>query len=415
MKNNEAVKRELLESALWKLVQEQSFYGALLQEVTIKYSDRVPTACIYFNKKQGNFNIDINFNYFSNLKLLQRSAVLFHEILHFSHKHLIRFGTYNKDTAMLQNIAADIAINQLIDNLPEGCVKVDQFKASNGAKFPEMRTYEEYFKLLQNNSSSKYGGDEKDGKLGKPVKAGKGTNDEVLKDYKPFDQHDWEELTEAEREDMLKEAEKVCKRTIEKSQFGYSTVPDAIQDLIKEIEVSLSKINYKSILAMAIKKSISVNDKARTWNRPSKRFGTYAPGTKAATTPQLSIFVDTSGSISHQEINEFLTFINGLLKVGAKKCELGFWHTELYKIIPFKMNVQITDKDTETGGTDPNTVLNYINKNRPNLSVILTDGFFSNDFNKIRSLPKELVWVISKNGEVNHPYKSTIGKTVKLS
>ncbi len=383
-------KKECLESGLFALGQGNPFYSGLLQEINIRFNDQCPTVGLMYNKKKQEFHIDINSQFFCKFNLVERSAILFHEILHFSHKHVFRIEGGKDKISMLDNIAKDMAINQFILGLPKGCVDVKNFKDKLGVAFPLYRTSEDYYQLLEQNQES---------------------NKEELEKFQPMDQHLWEDLSDEEYQKMLEEAKKLVERTVEKSAYGHNIVPDSIKDLLKEIEQKVKDIDYKTILKKAVKKSICVTDRESTWNRPNKRYGTYSPGTRVGKLPMLSIYGDTSGSISHIELNQFMEVIFGFLKSGHKNCWLGLWHQKLYSKKKFKFNEKIDQNILESGGTDIKDVMEDIKKTKPNLAIILTDGYF--DEYSIKMETQDVIWVISENGNPNHPMEK-LGKTIKL-
>lgn len=394
------LKKEYIERSIYEISMSNSFYSGLLQELNIRYSNKFPTACLTYDKKEDQFVIDINFDFFHSFQQINRTAILFHEILHFSHQHIFRFMAFEKpDTdRLLMNIAADMSINQFIKGLPEDSIDVNKYKLSNGNPFPLFQTMEKYYDLLTKNKDaneeelSKYGaGSGKEGQNG------------------PTDHHQWDELSEDEKQRMLKEAKKVLVRTIEKTSNSHSLVPDTIKDLLEKIDLNISSLNYKKILQETVKKTLCVADRKATWNRPNKRYGVYAPGSTVGNLPKIGIYIDTSGSISYTELNQFLQVLDGFLKVGAKQCELGLWNTELYFTTKYRRASEFQENWIQSGGTDIKDTLKHIEKQNVDLSIILTDGYFD----AAKTKCKNLLWVISENGSIEHPMKK-IGKTILL-
>lgn len=400
-------KKECLESALFELGLDSPFYASMLQELNIAYSSvLVPTAGIYYDKKREEFNIALNPFYFTNLEKKQRAAILFHEILHFSHKHLLRAPKeLTEQEQKLHNIAMDMAINQMIKNLPDGKVDVKDFKYkdANGkaSPYPVFRTYEEYFQLLDADVKQ----EEK--------QKGSSQNKEQLDKYKPMDSHDlWEGMSDEEKQNAMKEMAKVVQRTVDKSSYGHTIVPDNIKDLLEELNNRIKGIDYKRILKDAIKRTVSVQDRKPTWKRPNKRYGVYAPGTKTGDLPSVEIFIDSSGSISYNELDEGLKMTDGFLKVGAKNCMLTFWHTEVYHTQKFRYRQNLVKDNLQSGGTDITCVMQYIEKHKPDLSIVFTDGCYSQS--DIKAEGNQIIWIITSNGDENHPMRH-VGKTIKLA
>lgn len=398
---------ELLQSALYQIVRENPFIGGFLQELTFKFNNQIPTAAIGYNKQTQKYELLFNLTYFNKLGKEARMAILMHEVLHFLHKHLFRWSLIDvkEEDRMLWNIAADMAINQYINGLPEGGIDVKNFKTDTGP-FPNYQTMETYHELLSKNrkgnetkgkpQKDKNGNEMKD-QNGQPVMGtgNEGPNKEELDKFTPMDEHIWDNLTDEEKERMAREAEKLIKRTIEKTAYSHSSVPGFVEDFLKELDSFLRKLNYKAILRAAIKKTVMSQDREHSWKRPNKRYGEFAPGSSLSRTPQINMYVDTSGSISHQELNEFLNVIDGFLKAGNKQCKLVLWHTDVYYNKKYKMKGRIKKDEIQAGGTDPNPTLELIKKTKPDLSIILTDMFFDRPSIKVDT---EVIWIVSKQG-----------------
>lgn len=391
---SEAEKKKALESSLYYFLNQQPFMGGMLQELTVKYSTQVPTAGITFDKKTSEFLIYLNPDFFCALSSNERVAVLHHEILHFTNKHLFRLPFLNapEEERTLYNIAGDMSINQYINDLPKECVNVKDWTHTVSGKlqpFPTFRSMEEYYELIKNNKKE---------------------NEDKLNGFKEFDVHDWEGMDEETKQKMLDEAKKLIKRTIDKTNYDHSRVPDSIKDLLQEIETAASGLNYRQILRNAIKKSVSCTDRQATWKRPNKRYGVVSPGSMMGNLPHLAFFNDSSGSISVTEQNQYLRIMDEFLAVGSRRCTLAFWHTSMYYKKPYRKGQEITPDLIQSGGTDVTCVLQEIKETKPDLSIILTDGYYDRANVEIKS---EIIWIISKGGNKNHPMIN-VGKTIFL-
>src|SRR5271165_1594024 len=105
-------KKNALESALYKFFRTDPFYASFLQEVSIRYTESIPTACMAYDKEKNEFSMHLNPKFFCSFELPQRVALLFHETLHFMNQHLFRFSFDNisQEDAKLQQLAMDMAI-----------------------------------------------------------------------------------------------------------------------------------------------------------------------------------------------------------------------------------------------------------------------------------------------------------------
>lgn len=118
------VKRQCLDTALFEVNRQYVFYGSILQVMDIMYSYMIPTAGVCFSADERKYQLFINPNFFcKSLNAKQRVAVLVHEIMHITNKHLIRvpFFKVSNHKRQLLNVAGDMSINQQIKDLPAGC------------------------------------------------------------------------------------------------------------------------------------------------------------------------------------------------------------------------------------------------------------------------------------------------------
>jgi predicted metal-dependent peptidase len=232
---------------------------------------------------------------------------------------------------------------------------------------------------------------------------------------KEFDSHNWEGGTE--EQDMMDATEELVKRAMQKRGLTFDKVPGFIQELLTDIEARRSELNYRQLILSAIKKHTTGSDRLNTWSKPSRRYGNIAPGTRNGPLPKLENFIDTSGSISVQEANDFLGIIDNFLQVGHRKCKLGLWHTALYRNEPYKLGDRLDRSIIQSGGTDVGPVLKYISEAKPDLSIILTDGCFSDvDIESMlppNTLFPQVLWIISQDGHEDHPLKR-VGATLKI-
>lgn len=429
-------KKKALQNAIHYLTQQEAFYGSLLQELTIQYRGDIPTAAITFNQKHQQFEVYINPEFFIHKLGTNefRRSVLHHEILHFTNKHLFRLPflkeTTPKEERFLFNIAGDMAINQYIQPLPDGCknckdkmtkspeewealhpteedkeacpgkcVNVADWLLDDGTPFPTLQSMETYYELIkkERDKQQKSEDDKKDGK-------GQGTKGNVLdhlKGYRGFDEHIWDSLDEETKQKMLDEARKVLRRTIEKTSYTHTNVPDSIKDLLQEIDSLAAGLNYKQILRQTIKRTVSATERENTWHKPNRKYGVYSQGSKVGALPKVHFYGDSSGSMSVKEMNQFLHVMSEFLKAGAKTCMLGLWHTNLYYKQKYKLGTNIDKSIFESGGTDVTETIADIRKTKPDLAIIFTDLYF--DMPDIRGCP-EIIWVVTEGGNKNHKF-----------
>jgi predicted metal-dependent peptidase len=427
-----------------------------------------------FNTDAKRWDMIINPYFFcKKLNLLSQKAVLLHELSHITHKHPIRvpFMKLSSHKRQLMNIAMDMAINQFIKNLPTGCpecppveqhkpckndlcpgraIFVEDFydvdeKTGKKIEWPKNATAETYYEKLL----SRFKDPDKDGQgqqqqqgqgQGQGQGKGKGKGDgqgqgdgqgegdaqgkgkgnagggaDTGDLPQTMDEHMWD--GSGEEKDMLDATEDLVKRAMVKARLDYSSLPDSVRELLEDIKMRRAELNYKALIMMALKRHAAGHDRKSTWTRKSKRFGNIAPGTKVGDLPKLQNYIDTSGSISIEEANEFLDIVDQFLRVGARKCRLGFFHTSLYKNDEYKLGQRVKREDIQSGGTDLTECMKDILKRKPDLSVVVTDGCYGDVPVESWMRPGErwptTLFIISKGGTKDHPLKR-LGETVQI-
>jgi predicted metal-dependent peptidase len=221
----------------------------------------------------------------------------------------------------------------------------------------------------------------------------------------------------AEEKDMLDATEELVKRAMVKARLSYDDLPGSVKELLDDIKVRRAELNYKALILSAMKRHAAGHDRKSTWTRKSKRFGFKAPGTKVGELPRLELHLDTSGSISIEELNEFLEIVDQFLKVGARKCNMSFFHSNLYGRQSYKMGTKIDRNQIQSGGTELSDTLKDIFQRKGDLSIIITDGCYGDvnveEWMKPGQQFPQVLWIISKGGTEDHPLKR-IGNTVKV-
>jgi predicted metal-dependent peptidase len=397
----------VLEKALFAMRMRHPFYGTMLQQLRIELSIHVQTMGVGISPRDREFVLTINPIFLvEQLETLdQRVAVLVHEAEHLTRLHLIR-GSFKqaseikdskdapkelKDLLHKENIAMDISINQDIPNLPEMAMQIDKFKHIDPTKTLEKSmTWEYYFENIDWDQAAK------------DFKAN-GQGMETIDDHGL-----WDSLSEEERARMTQE---LMKRTIEKGSFTHSSTPGHIMDLLRELEVKLEALDTRKLLEKVIKKSLPSADRRNSWNKRSKRFGYIAPGTQEKLAPKIEFWVDSSGSIGHIELNQMLAVVDDILRHTEKTAKIGFFHTDTYGFKKYKRGGGVSPEDIQTGGTELTPVFKSILETRPDLGIILTDGYFSDI--ELKKCPTEVIFIITKQGTTDHPLVR-LGKTVKM-
>jgi len=395
----------LIEATIYNLQNKQPYLGRLMQIMTTKVTDRFPIAGVRFDKKTRKFEMLINMEFFGTLTDLEREAVLIHEVLHILHKHTAYMIPESPKDKNRMNIAMDLVINQLITDLPKDCMFIENFKDKKGKPFPPNGIHEQYYDLLEDDAKTKVdkehpveGEDTGEGDGKKWAKVG-----DLLKEHGSMDAHEWSDGDVGEQE-QLAATKDLLKRSLDKLDgSSFDEHAKTARDAIEEIDRKLKSLDCKRILLNTLRKSSPNRIRTKSWHRPNKHYGNYAKGTRNGKYPSLYFLIDTSGSISMKEANEFLGVVNQFMTSGVTKSKVGLFHTDLYKVFSnVKRNFKLSEDSIQIGGTCLTTSMQKVIDEQPDLVVILTDGYFGMPNINTKKLP-ELVTVISEGGDLNHP------------
>lgn len=456
--------KQCLQTCIYQTTKSHPFMGAIMQIMNISFTHALPTAGVMFNGEVKRWDLMINPHFFcKKLSEKNRKAVLLHELYHITHKHPLRipFIKLSVHKRQLMNIAMDMSINQFIKDLPDGCSQCPPRKPGEqpsqpcpnpnccgsgiflrdffdtdektGKQIPwaDRREAEYYYsKLLerfddpdpsdkgnQGDGDGDGGDGEGDGDGQGKGKGNAGGGADTGDLPQTTDVHHWDGA--ADENEMLEATEDLVKRAQVKTRFGYDELPGHIKELLEHIKTRKAELNYKAILLAAMKASLPANFRTKSWTRKSRRFGNKAPGSRNGDQPKLENFIDTSGSISIEEANEFLDIVDEFLKIGARKCTLNMFHTSNYYREEYKRGQRIKREDIQSGGTCLEASIENIAKYRPDLSIILTDGYYS-DVDEKKFVGQNgnfpnVVFIISKDGTTDHPFKNRKwARTVKI-
>jgi len=379
-----------------------SFYAFIISKMNVQITEDVPTAGVgWYNNK---YNLVINPDFMGKLSIEEKIGILIHESLHVMLKHNFRQGERDK---MLYNIAADIALNQLINKpakLPEGAMFPESFK------FPENLTADRYYELLkqeqekqqQEKQEAQDNGEEWEGPSnGNPDLTDLDQDGEGML----VDSHDkWssnDEVDEAEQELARATMEKMIKNAIEKSR---GNTPSNIAELL-DLWNKKAKISWKKILKKYL--SSKKGSKIGTIKRRDRR----QPGRKDLKgkkvfydTPTVVVGVDVSGSMNDEEIFEGLSEIKEVCKVTHSNLKLIQIDTEIKGLEEFsEKQKKWTRKGC--GGTYMGDAPKYLMENKIECDVLImiSDMYIEDvatDENWLK-FKKPVIWLNTSGTDMN--------------
>ena len=389
-------KSESLSKVSKELLLKEPYYGFfLLQLNKIWDNKRVPTAGV---SKQGiNYQLAINEDFWESLSQEHRTGLLKHELLHIAFGHLSMYFKFSD--RRLANVAMDMEINQYIDEswLPEGGININNYSDLNLDIKAGCRYYYDKLRDLKDKK-------EKNGTCGNSQM------DKLLEDAENgnIDTHaTWEEfsdLTEAEEKLLDKQIQRVLKEAQEQTVKKRGNIPGEIQGLIKIDEVIPPKFDWRNYVRRFTGVSTKIFTK-KIRRKENRRFSDN-PGLKIKMRQHILLAIDTSGSVSDEELQEFMNEMHHIYKCGVDitivQCDVNIKSIEKYNG-KFELNV------VGRGGTAFDPVLNYFNENIKKFTSLI---YFTDGECGAYVKPKgNVLWVLSERSSMNN---NLPGKVIKL-
>jgi predicted metal-dependent peptidase len=350
------------------LLLKAPFFGNMATRMQlIDASEWCPTAAtngrnFYYNKK-----------FVEKLSVKKLEFLFGHEICHCVFDHFGRVGSRDRQ---LSNIAQDFAVNQILVDERIG-EKITEVKICYDSKYRGMAWEEIYDDLYE--KAEKIPMDQLLKQLGELLdehinEDGNGPGKEGDKDGKGkgmpgMSKEDAQRIRDEIKEAMVQSA----------AAAGAGKVPAGIQRLIKDM--TEPKISWRDLVRQEIQ-SIVRNDYSFTRpNRKSMHSGAILPGMKEATTIDIGISIDMSGSIGQEDATVFLSEVKGIVdQYEDFKINLWCFDTEIYNHKEFSQDnsEELFEYEPQGGGgTDFEVNWTFMEENgiRPKKFIMFTDGY----------------------------------------
>jgi predicted metal-dependent peptidase len=160
---------------------------------------------------------------------------------------------------------------------------------------------------------------------------------------------------------------------------GAGKTPAGIQRLIKDL--TEPKISWRELVQQEIQSIVRNDYSFQRVNRKSMHSGAILPGMKEATTIDVAISIDMSGSIGDEDATAFLSEIKGIMdQYEDFRINLWCFDTEIYnwKTITHDEGHELEEYEPQGGGgTDFEVNWQFMEENdiRPKKFIMFTDGY----------------------------------------
>lgn len=385
-----AVIEERILKARVSLLLHHPFFGNMVMRMNITPADK------WCKRTSTN-----GLHFFYNTRYIESCTVtnvvfdFAHQTLHNIHEHSTRVGSRNKE---LFDIAAEYVVNQILidENIgkPAGKYLYDK-------KFKNWTT-EEVYEYLKANAS----------KLDIPDLKSKMVDDHlpvdgVLGDGSP---DDLPVLSESEREEARK---KILNDIIESAQsVGAGNIPLGIARFINDL--TEPKMNWRDIIRSQINSLIQSTCEYRwdKWGKKGRASGFFLPELKGGDHIDICIGIDNSGSISKEDLTDFLSEIQGIMQqYSSYKIHVWAYDACVYNPTIYESgDGQDITEYTLAGGGGTRYECNYEHMENDNISPLLfinfTDGYPGGSWGNESFC--ETIFVIKGNPKATAPFGVTV-------
>lgn len=362
-----------IEKAYKKLLIENPFYGIFLLGMSKLIDTSVETACV--RRKGINCELVINPDYWNTLTDEIQMSLIQHEVYHvvFQHMFLTPFFK-NKE---LLNVAADCEVNSYIQKLDASWItpSIWSLPAKQGTKF--------YYESILNQCQQENEGGEGEGE-------GSSLPDTV-DDHSSWGK-DFQECSTAEKQLIQNQINSQIKAAAEQTIKMRGTIPAELTSIVDELmKVKPRIFDWKAYFRRMLGSIYDVNIK-KTRRKESIRFPGSA-GIKHKKKVSILVAVDTSGSVSDEELKDFFSEITYIYKAGAR---ITILECDAKITANYEYNGKWNGKVHGRGGTSFQPVIDYYRHNMKNYSALVyfTDGECTIPDNT----PRDTIWVITSSG-----------------
>lgn len=359
-------------------------------------------------ERDGSFKFFWNPDFINTLSGNHVRGLIIHEFLHLILEHVT---TRRRQPHGLWNVATDLAINSLIKpellpkcclypgprpkelgpwkslEIPESPAGVESKRKPKRKMTTEERDLNDHMMQLMEKLPVKETADfyfealVNDPKIKEEMKKGGGTIKVVLGgegegSVGSVDDHDlWDEMDEDIKDMIREQVRDMVSRGIRDcdSSNSWGTVPMELQKTLREMVAG--QVDWKAVLRNFIGMSVSC-EKSNSIKRVNRKYPYIHPGRKKKYRAKIVVYIDQSGSVGDDNIEEMFGELNCLAR-----------HVD-FTVFPFDTEVSVADrlewkraqkKPTirfRSGGTDFSAPTKHFNEHKGEWDgmVIMSDG-----------------------------------------
>ena len=375
---NKVLAEQIVNKAIQEVVFKYNAYAQIISSFRIVYSDLIPTMGV---DKYARLMINPDFVVKNQAYM---KGVIIHEVLHIFFGHTTDTRSklaYTEDAEhnKIANMAEDCAINQFInENLPDGAITPSTLQGMfKDVNVDYHQSAEYYYDIIMDNYKD---GEDKTQQMCSTDQMNTGEMQDEL------DKMGIEHISQEEVNDKVLETAKQISKSQGRQYGGLEKFA---------LEMLNPKVDWRPLLQATVrnaeKKVWSIHSK-QTFKRVSRRSTHILIPKRYGQKIAVVLTFDTSGSISQDMVNQFLSEIKSCMKYSEIK-ECALWHTSNYWYGSPEELERSIEKVFESGGTDEKCMGIAEQHCKADLYIHFSDGYHGDNYGfKEPHKNIEIVW-----------------------
>jgi len=388
---------EKLITARVGLLLKAPFFGNMSSRMQlVDASEWCPTAAT--NGRNFYYNKD----FISKLSVKKLEFLFGHEICHCVFDHFGRVGSRDR---MLSNIAQDYAVNQILVDERIG-EKITEVQICYDSKY-RGQSWEEIYDELYEKAEKismpelmKQLGDLLDEHINEDSSGPGKEGDKEGKGKPGMTKEEAQKIRDEIKQAMVQSA----------AAAGAGKTPAGIMRMIKSM--TEPKMDWRQLVQQEIQSIIRNDYSFQRVNRKSMHSGAVLPGMKEATTIDVGISLDMSGSIGQEDATVFLSEVKGIMdQYEDFKINLWCFDTEIYnhKEITHDNGHDLEEYEPQGGGgTDFEVNWQFMKDNgiQPKKLIMFTDGYPCGSWGDPDYC--DTIFIVKGNKDAEAPFGQTV-------
>lgn len=367
-----------LQPHLVGMLLTEPFFAEIVRTITKVRDEQIPTAGVCV--KDSDLYLYWNPKFLANLNSAEVFGLLKHECYHLFFEHCT---TRRMEPHNVHNIATDLAINSQIpeDELPKCGLfpgkPLDLSKVTDPARLEQMQKVSDKIKSFPKGMSADwyFSSLMEDPEVRDALDPQDGSGGDGGLEISMDDHEGWGEMSEEEQAIVKGKVKDILRNAVKRADGSNSwgSVPAEMREKLRKM-VSDS-VDWKAVLRNFVGTSQRLN-KANTLRKINRKYPYIHPGVHRSHTATVGVFVDMSGSVDDESLEQIYAVLGSLAKQVT------------FKFYPF--DTEVDDKNAfewkkgqkketiryRAGGTSFTAVNDFVKKHRGEFDgvIICTDG-----------------------------------------